>query len=69
MSSKAFPIYFICALAVSIVRPPSRSSENANSIDKIINELKNTKVEERSGRQQDKETAYIMEKLRALGYM
>ncbi|MEM3883470.1 MAG: sulfate adenylyltransferase subunit CysD [Methanothrix sp.] len=42
---------------------------NADSIDKIINELKNTKVEERSGRQQDKETAYIMEKLRALGYM
>ncbi|EQD36941.1 sulfate adenylyltransferase subunit 2, partial [mine drainage metagenome] len=42
---------------------------NADNIDKIINELKNTKVEERSGRQQDKETAYIMEKLRALGYM
>ncbi|MCL4372110.1 sulfate adenylyltransferase subunit CysD [Candidatus Marsarchaeota archaeon] len=42
---------------------------NADTIDKIISELRNTKVEERSGRQQDKETAYIMEKLRALGYM
>ncbi len=42
---------------------------NADSIDKIIKELKSTKKEERSGREQDKETAYIMEKLRALGYM
>lgn len=42
---------------------------NANSIDKIIAELRGTKVEERSGRQQDKEKAYIMQKLRSLGYM
>ena len=42
---------------------------NADTIDKIIGELRETKVEERSGRQQDKEKEYIMEKLRALGYM
>lgn len=42
---------------------------NADSIDKIIGELRGTKTEERSGRQQDKEKLYIMEKLRALGYM
>lgn len=41
----------------------------AKSIDEIIRELEGTKVEERSGRQQDKEKAYVMEKLRALGYM
>jgi len=42
---------------------------NAKNINDIIKELKTTKVEERSGRQQDKEKEYIMEKLRALGYM
>ncbi len=42
---------------------------NAKSIDSIIKELESTKVEERSGREQDKEKAYIMEKLRALGYL
>lgn len=41
----------------------------ADTIDKIIKELKTTKISERSGRAQDKEKAYIMEKLRALGYM
>ncbi|MCL5008125.1 MAG: sulfate adenylyltransferase subunit CysD [Candidatus Marsarchaeota archaeon] len=46
---------------------PIRS--NAKSIDAIIRELETTKVEERSGREQDKEKAYIMEKLRSLGYM
>jgi len=39
----------------------------ADTIDKIIEELGATKVNERSGRDQDKE--YMMEKLRALGYM
>ncbi len=39
----------------------------ADTIDKIIAELANTKTSERSGRDQDKE--YMMEKLRALGYM
>jgi sulfate adenylyltransferase subunit 2 len=42
---------------------------NARTIDDIIKELSNTKVEERSGREQDKEKLYVMEKLRALGYM
>ncbi len=41
----------------------------ASTIDKIINELKVTRVSERSGRSQDKESNYIMQKLRALGYM
>lgn len=40
---------------------------NAKTIDEIIEELKTTKEEERSGRCQDKED--IMRKLRALGYM
>lgn len=41
----------------------------ADSVDKIVEELKTTKVSERSGRAQDKESAYVMQKLRALGYM
>lgn len=41
----------------------------ADTIDKIIQELKTTKISERSGRAQDKEKAYMMQKLRALGYM
>ena len=41
----------------------------ADSIDKIIEELKTSKVSERSGRAQDKEDAYTMQKLRSLGYM
>ncbi len=42
---------------------------DANSINKIIGELEYTNVEERAGRNQDKERRRIMEKLRALGYM
>jgi sulfate adenylyltransferase subunit 2 len=42
---------------------------NASSIDKIIEELRISKVSERSGRAQDKESAYIMQRLRSLGYM
>mgnify|MGYP001626194134 CR=1 FL=1 len=42
---------------------------NAKTLDQIIKELKVTNVEERSGRQQDKEKEYIMQKLRAFGYM
>ena len=42
---------------------------DADTLDKIMAELRGTKTEERSGRQQDKEKEYIMEKLRALGYM
>ncbi|KPK98812.1 MAG: sulfate adenylyltransferase [Omnitrophica WOR_2 bacterium SM23_72] len=41
----------------------------ANSIDKIIQELKSTRISERSGRAQDKEREYMMQKLRSLGYM
>ncbi len=41
----------------------------ATDVDKIVEELKTTKVAERSGRAQDKESAYIMQKLRSLGYM
>ena len=41
----------------------------ADSIDKIIEELKTSRVSERSGRAQDKEDAYTMQKLRSLGYM
>jgi sulfate adenylyltransferase subunit 2 len=42
---------------------------SANSIDKIIKELETSKVSERSGRAQDKEDTYTMQKLRSLGYM
>lgn len=42
---------------------------NANTIDKIVEELSTTNTAERAGRAQDKESAYIMQKLRSLGYM
>jgi len=42
---------------------------NADSIDKIVEELKTTRISERSGRAQDKEKAFMMQKLRRLGYM
>ncbi len=41
----------------------------ATTLDEIIEEIKNTKIAERSGRAQDKEEADAMQKLRALGYM
>jgi len=41
----------------------------ADTVDKIVEELKTTTTAERSGRAQDKESAYIMQKLRSLGYM
>ncbi|MFC1576165.1 sulfate adenylyltransferase subunit CysD [Candidatus Omnitrophota bacterium] len=44
-------------------------TSKADTIAKIIKELKTTKVPERSGRAQDKEDAYTMQKLRSLGYM
>jgi len=44
-------------------------SSNAKTIDEIVEELRNTKVAERSGRAQDKEKAFMMQKLRSLGYM
>ena len=42
---------------------------NAKDLNAIIKELKTTNIEERSGREQDKEKEYIMQRLRALGYM
>jgi len=42
---------------------------NANSINKIIQEIQKTTISERSGRAQDKEKEYMMQKLRSLGYM
>jgi len=42
---------------------------DADDIDKVIYELKTTNTSERAGRAQDKESAYMMQKLRSLGYM
>jgi len=42
---------------------------NAKTIDQIVEELRTSKISERAGRAQDKEKAYMMQKLRALGYM
>lgn len=41
----------------------------AENIKKIVQELETTRVAERSGRAQDKEDTYTMQKLRSLGYM
>ncbi|MCO6430862.1 MAG: sulfate adenylyltransferase subunit 2 [Deltaproteobacteria bacterium] len=41
----------------------------ADNLEKIIEELKTSKTAERAGRAQDKEKAFIMQKLRSLGYM
>jgi len=42
---------------------------NASTIDEIIEEIRAGRTAERAGRAQDKEDAYTMQKLRALGYM
>jgi len=42
---------------------------DAKTIDEIVEELKTSRIPERSGRAQDKERAYMMQKLRSLGYM
>lgn len=44
-------------------------SSNAKTLDEIIKELETTQVSERSGRAQDKEKEYVMQRLRELGYM
>jgi len=44
-------------------------SSTASTIDEIVVELETSGIPERSGRSQDKEKAYMMQKLRALGYM
>jgi sulfate adenylyltransferase subunit 2 len=41
----------------------------ATTIQEIIDELGITKIEERSGRSQDKEAEQVMRKLRSMGYM
>lgn len=41
----------------------------ASTVQEIIHELETTNTPERAGRAQDKEQAYTMQKLRALGYM
>jgi sulfate adenylyltransferase subunit 2 len=41
----------------------------ADNITKVVKELKTAKEAERSGRAQDKEDAYTMQRLRSLGYM
>lgn len=42
---------------------------NAQTIDEIVKEIETSKTLERAGRAQDKEKAYMMQKLRSLGYM
>ncbi len=42
---------------------------DATTIEEIISEVEGSKIAERAGRAQDKEDAYTMQKLRALGYM
>jgi sulfate adenylyltransferase subunit 2 len=44
-------------------------TSDADSVEKIIEELKTMKTPERAGRAQDQENAYAMQKLRAKGYM
>ena len=41
----------------------------ADTLEKIVEELRTTRTSERSGRAQDKEDDYMMQKLRSLGYM
>jgi sulfate adenylyltransferase subunit 2 len=41
----------------------------ADNINKVIKEIQKTTISERSGRAQDKEKEYMMQKLRSLGYM
>ncbi len=42
---------------------------DASNLDEIVAELTITRQAERAGRAQDKESAYTMQKLRAMGYM
>ncbi|MBP7147603.1 MAG: sulfate adenylyltransferase subunit 2 [Acidobacteria bacterium] len=42
---------------------------DAATIPAVVEELRTTTTAERAGRAQDKESAYIMQKLRSLGYM
>jgi len=44
-------------------------ASEASNVDQIVEELTSSTTAERAGRAQDKEDAYTMQKLRALGYM
>jgi sulfate adenylyltransferase subunit 2 len=44
-------------------------ASKADTINKIIREIEKSSISERSGRAQDKENIYTMQKLRSLGYM
>ncbi|MCZ2845274.1 MAG: sulfate adenylyltransferase subunit CysD [Candidatus Bathyarchaeota archaeon] len=44
-------------------------TSNSQTIEEIVKELETSKIPERAGRAQDKEKAYMMQKLRSLGYM
>jgi sulfate adenylyltransferase subunit 2 len=46
----------------------STVESTADSLDAIIEEVRNSKIAERSGRAQDKEDKFTMQKIRALGY-
>ncbi len=47
----------------------SNFPSTASTVDQIIHELEHTTTPERAGRAQDHEKAYMMQKLRSLGYM
>lgn len=67
------PLYFAKkgqryrSIGCSCCCQPTTSS--ARTIPAIIRELEQTRIAERAGRAQDKEKEYLMQKLRALGYM
>jgi len=42
---------------------------SARNMKSVIHELQKSRIAERSGRAQDKEDPYTMQKLRSLGYM
>lgn len=42
---------------------------SAETIDQVIEDVRTSQTSERAGRAQDKESAYMMQKLRSLGYM
>jgi sulfate adenylyltransferase subunit 2 len=42
---------------------------NAGTMDEVVEELTTVTTGERAGRAQDKESSYMMQKLRSLGYM
>lgn len=47
----------------------SSVASEATDVDAIIRELESTRLAERAGRAQDKESEFTMQKLRSLGYM